>query len=197
MFTFAKQFCNFHISTLAIESYGKEIQKILENDFNIKFNRFQARSKIIGNIKNLIDLNLDSKFTLIFDYKPEVWKKDYSNVIISKTFIDKEVINLFLKDKEKIKNNFELIFYPFRYYRSDKNEFNQIEWKNQKLYSGRFCPFYHFNDSDDYKNYDCYYGEYLDSSKYQFIYMKDIIKIVYYFVFYFDINVPDAIKLKI
>ena len=194
-FTFAKQFCNFHISILAIESYGNEIKKILENDFNIKFNIFQTRSKVIGNKKNLTDLNLDSKSTLIFDDKPELWKRDYSNVIISKKFIDKEVINFFLKDKEKIKNIFLQMFYPFSYYKSNKNEYNQIEWKNQKLYSRTICPFYNFNKNNDYKNYDCYSGEYLDSSKNQFIYMKDIIKIVYYLIFNYDINVSDSLKL--
>ena len=191
-FTFAKQFCNFHISTLACEKYGKEIQKILEKDFNIKFNKFQARRKTIEIRKYLRDLNLHSKFTLIFDKNPEVWKNDYLNVIISKRFIDKEVINL--KDKGKIKNNFLQIFFPFCYYKSNKID-NEIEWKNQKLYFGKMCPFYHCNENDDYKNYDCYSGEYLDSPKYQFIYMKDIIKIVYYFLFNYDINVSDSLKL--
>ena len=36
--TFAKQFCNFHISILGIEPYGMQIKKILENEFKVNFN---------------------------------------------------------------------------------------------------------------------------------------------------------------
>ena len=43
--TYAKQFCNFHISTLGYESYGKEIQKILENDFKLNLINFRQEVK--------------------------------------------------------------------------------------------------------------------------------------------------------
>ena len=77
--------------------------KTLENNLNIKFNKFQGRDIKNGNKKYLDNLNLETKTTLIFDDNPILWVKDYSNVIISKKFIDKEIMYLFLKDK--IKNN--------------------------------------------------------------------------------------------
>ena len=40
----------------------------------------------------------------------------------------------------------------------------------------------------------CYTGESLESPKKQLIYMKEVIKIIYFFVFYYDIHVSDIIK---
>ncbi len=193
---FAKPFCNFYISTLGIESYGIQIESILEKEMGVKFKNFKGRKEKESK-KYLKDLELDSKTSLIFDDKPSVWIKESSNVILSKKFTDLEFAD-FLKDNYF--NTNELIqflfnYYPFYYYKSHKNNFNQILWKNQKLYGGRQCPFYKFNNKNDVTNNDCFSGEYLKSSKYQFIYMKDIIKIIYYFVFNYDIHVPDALKL--
>jgi len=196
---FANSFCNFYISTLGVEAYGKEIMSILEKlTKNIKFKNFIGRKNEAERNKFIKDINLDSKKTIIFDDKPSVWVKDYLNVILSKKFSDKEC-EKFLPKKVKLNDNDSLRFlynyYPFYYYKSKKNNFEQIEWRNQKLMGDRMPPFYRFANINDTINNDCFSGEYLESSKYQFIYMKDIIKIIYYFVFYYDIHVEDALKL--
>ena len=193
---FTKSFCNFYINTLGCESYGKEIMKILEKNMNIKFINFKGRDdkeKSVKEKKYLKDLNLNIENTIIFDHNPSVWVKDNLNVILSKKFTDKD-FEYYLKRYSNDKlTNFLCNYFPFYYYKSQKNDDNQIKWKEQKLYA-RQCPFYKFNKSDR-KNNDCYSGEYLDSSKFQFIYMKDVIKILYYLVFNYDIFISDALKL--
>ena len=193
---FTKDFCKFHISTLGFENYGKEIKKILQQEFDCDFIKFQAKDSKIGKKKFLKNLELNIKDTLIFDDNPNMWIKDNINVIISKKFIDKDIMNYQL---EKQKTNFYLdyflkVFEPFCFYKSQKNKYRQIIWKEQKLYSGRKPPFYYFKE-DNLNDNVCYSGEYFYSSKHQFTYMKDIIKIIYYFVFYYGIYVSDAIKL--
>ena len=195
---FSKLFCNFYISTLGVESYGIKIMDILENINKIKFHRFKGRKDNEEDRKKILkDLDLDIKNTIIFDDKPSIWVKDYLNVILSKIFTDKEFEKYIPKrtkyDDEKL--NFLFNYFPFYYYKSKTNDYNQINWRKQKLLGGRTSPFYKFNNKDDTINNDCYSGEYLDSKKCQFDYMKDIIKIVYYLVFNYDIQVPDALKL--
>ena len=196
---FANSFCNFYISTLGFKAYGIEIMRILEElNKNIKFKKFVGRTKENANRKFIKDINLDKNKTLIFDDNPSVWSEDYLNVILSKKFSDKE-FEKFTPKKITTPDNDDLRFlynyYPFYYYKSTKNSFEQIEWRNQKLIGGRMPPFYKFVNINDTINNDCFSGEYLESSKYQFIYMKDIIKIIYYFVFYYDVHVEDALKL--
>lgn len=195
-FKFVKPFCNFYISTLGIESYGAEIQLILENMMGIKFLKMKGRKDQKESKKLLKDLKLEIKNTVIFDDKPDVWIKDSLNVIISKKFIDREFEDYF-RNKNNISDlsNFLFQYFPFYFYKSSKDKYNQIKWKEQKLRGGRQCPFYKFLKKNDAKNNDCYSGEYLDSSNLQFIYMKNIIKIIYYLVFNYDIHVRDALKL--
>ena len=194
-FEFAKKFCNFHINTLALEVHAKEIQKILENTFNIEFKSFQARDKKIGNKKLLESLNLNSKTSLIFDHNPMVWKKDYLNVIISKEFLDKEINNYSIDKNNNFKDSMQFFLdsYYFSFFRPTKNENEQIEWKNQKLLL-RGIPFYYFNGKNNDEN-DIYSFEYLNSQKCQFTYMKNIIKIIYFFVFNYNISIPEVLKL--
>ena len=195
---FANTFCNFYINSLGVEEYVIQIKSILENlNKNIKFKKIIWR-KENKNKRFIKDLNLDKKKTLIFDDRPSAWTEDYLNVILSKKFTDKECekflpknIGLFTDESLSFLYN----YYPFYYYKSKRNNYEQIEWRNQKLISGRIPPFYKFVNKNDTINNDCFSGEYLESSKYQFIYMKDIIKIIYYFLFYYDINVQDALKL--
>lgn len=73
---------------------------------------------------------------------------------------------------------------PFVFYQSSKND-----WQNQTLKIEKMCPFYDFN------NKNCYSGEYLESKQLQFIYMKEIIKIIYYLINNYNIYVPDALKI--
>ena len=195
---YSKSFCNFYIRILGVDSYGLQIISILEKLNNIKFKKFIGRKNEYERRKLIKDIDLDNKKTLIFDDKPSLWVEDCFNVILSKKFSDKECEKFLPKNIGS--NNDDLLrflynYYPFYYYKSKKKNYEQIEWRNQKLIGDRIPPFYKFNDKNDTLNNNCYSGEYLESSKYQFIYMKDIIKIIYYFVFYFDINVPDAIKL--
>ena len=196
---FANTFCNFYISSLGVESYVTQIKSILENlNESIRFKKCIWRKKY-NNRSYIKDLNLDKKKTLIFSDKPSVWDEDYFNVILTKKFFDKEC-GKYLPEIKGSAEGDDLIgflynYFPFSYYKSKKNYFEQIEWKNQKLIGGRMSPFYKFVNKDDTINNDCFSAEYLESSKYQFTYMKDIIKIIYYFVFYYDIHVEDAIKL--
>ena len=196
---FANSFCNFYISTLGVEAYGIEIMKILEKSTkNVKFKKFIGRKNENEKLKFLKDINLDINKTLIFDDKPSVWVEDYLNVILSKKFSDKECEKYLPKNINSINDDclrFLYNYYPFYYYKSTKNNFEQIEWRKQKLMGNRMPPFYKFVNKNDTINNNCFSGEYLESPKYQFIYMKDIIKIIYYFVFYYDIPVPDALKL--
>jgi hypothetical protein len=196
---FANKFCNFYISTLGVEAYGIQIMRILEElNKNLKFQKFVGRKNENERKKFIKDINLDKKKTLIFDDKPSVWVEDYLNVILSKKFSDKECEKYLPKNIGS--NNDDLLrflynYYPFYYYKSEKNNFEQIEWRKQKLMGDRMPPFYKFVNINDTINNNCFSGEYLESTKYQFNYMKDVIKLIYYFVFYYDIPVQNALKL--
>ena len=195
---FSKPFCNFHISTLGAISYGEEIKRILEDYLGIKFLRFKGNNGR-ENKKFLQDLGLNSKNSIIFDDQPSVWAKDNLNVILSKKFTDEDCSYYFYKkeNNEKIYSleNFLSNYLPFYYYKFEKNEYNQIKINSQKIYGGRQCPFYHFIEKNNIKENECYFGECCNTTKKQFIYMKDVIKIIYYFVFNYDICVFDVIKL--
>ena len=73
---------------------------------------------------------------------------------------------------------------PFFYYKSSPEN-----WQKQYLNEKPLCPFF------DFEGRNCFSGEYLNSSKYQFIFMKETIKIIYYLVYNSNIGVPDALKL--
>ena len=185
-FDFTKNFCNFYINTLGYENYGKEIKNNLETLFDIKFIGFKGRNNKLENKKNLYDLSLESKNAVIFDDKPFVWKDDKANVIISKIFTDREIILDKLK-RNNLENNlhsFLKYYIPFFYYKS-----SQEKWQNQRLMIDNSCPFYDFD-----KKY-CFSGEYLESTKYQFIYMKEVIKIIYYLIYNSNMRVPEALKI--
>ena len=185
-FDYTKSFCNYYISTLGYEKYGIEIKEFLEKKFDIKFTGFKARQNEKDRLKYLNNLFLESKNALIFDDKPMVWEKDYANVIISKIFTDEEMNSDFLK-KNKLENNQYLFlrnYGPFAYYKSSNEN-----WLKQKLKIESECPFYNFNERN------CFSGEYLDSPKYQFIYMKEVVKIIYYLIYNSNMRVPEALKM--
>ena len=183
---YTQKFCNFYINTLGIENYGLKIKDILEKIFKIKFKGFKGRTNNSIRNKFLYDLSLKQKNTIIFDDKLIVWSKDNGNVIISKVFIDKKIILDKLKniDLEKNISLFLVDYSPFVFYQSSKND-----WQNQTLKIEKMCPFYDFN------NKNCYSGEYLESEQNQFIYMKEIIKMIYYLIDNYNIYVPDALKI--
>ena len=191
---YVKPFCNFHINTLG--NYGENLKNILEKELGIKFMKFKAREGKESK-KYLEHLELELKNCVIFDDQPSVWIKDELNVIISKRFIEKDYFFFLFKKGNNQKISVEKylsIYFPFFYYKYEKNEYKQINLKKQKIYSQNLCPFYEFKETNDINQNICYIGESLDSSKKQFIYMKEVIKIIYYFVFYYDIHVSDIIK---
>ena len=185
-FDFTKSFCNFYINTLGFEKYGIEIKKYLEEKFDIKFSGFKARKNEEDRTKFLYDMFLESKNAVIFDDKPMVWVKDNQNVIMSKCFTDEEMNTDFLR-KYRLENNKHLFlknYGPFAYYKSSNEN-----WLKQRLKFELECPFYNFNERN------CFSGEYLDSSKYQFIYMKEVVKIIYYLIYNSNMRVPEALKM--
>ena len=185
-FEFSKNFCHFYINTLGFENYAKEIKQLLENQFSIKFTGFKSRTIPNQKDKYLNDLILESKNAVIFDDKPMVWIRDNANVIISKFFTDHH-INFDILKRNKLENNtysFLKAYSPFAYYKSPNDN-----WQNQKLKYEDFCPFYDFNKRN------CFSGEYLESSKYQFIYMKEVIKIIYYLIYNSNMRVSEALKM--
>ena len=181
-----QSFCDFYINTLGANIYGMKIKEILEEIFKIEFKGFKGRKNDSSNNKFLKDLSLEQKNTIIFDDKPIVWIRDNDNVIISKYFIDKKIILDELKNTKNEKNNPEFLSYLpyFFFHQSSENN-----WKCQKLKYEKNNPFYDAN------NKNCYSCEYLENEKNQFIYMKEVIKIIYYLVYNHNIYVPDALKI--
>ena len=187
-FDYAKKFCDFYINTAAYENYGKEIKNILEKDFGIKFCGFKGRGigEDVFRGKFLYSLNLESKNTIIFDDQAKIWIKDNESVIISKYFTDRNINFDSLKySKQENKIESFLSDYPnFYYYKSSEEN-----WLKQKLDYSASCPFFNFD------KLNCYSGEYLESTSYQFIYMKEIIKTIYYLVYNSKMHVSEALKI--
>ena len=137
--------------------------------------------------------------SLIIDYSPKTWINDFSNVIISKKCVDQELNNHIKgknkKEKENDLNSFLFEYFPFYYYKLDKNNLNILKWKNQKLLGGMRCPFYHFDISGNNNKKECYSGECLHSTKFQFNYLKDVIKIIYYLKYNFNVDISIILNL--
>ena len=183
-----KKFCNFYINTLGMEQYGKKIKDKLEAIFKITFKGFKGRSNNSERNKFLYDLSLEQKNTIIFDDKPIVWTKDKGNIIISKFFVDKKITLNNLRNVN-LENNESLLFgdySPFPFYKSSENN-----WQIQSLKLEKKCPFY------DLKNKKCYSGEYVESDKdeQQFLYMIEIVKLIYYLLYKYNIYVPESLKI--
>jgi hypothetical protein len=183
-----KKFCNFYINTLGMEQYGKKIKDKLEAIFKITFKGFKGRVNNSERNKFLYDLSLEQKNTIIFDDKPIVWTKDKGNIIISKFFVDKKITLNNLRNVN-LENNESLLFgdySPFPFYKSSENN-----WQIQSLRLEKKCPFY------DLKNKKCYSGEYVESDKdeQQFLYMIEIVKLIYYLLYKYNIYVPESLKI--
>ena len=183
-----KKFCNFYINTLGMEQYGKKIKDKLEAIFKITFKGFKGRVNNSERNKFLYDLSLEQKNTIIFDDKPIVWTKDKGNIIISKFFVDKKITLNNLRNVN-LENNESLLFgdySPFPFYKSSENN-----WQIQSIKLEKKCPFY------DLKNKKCYSGEYVESDKdeQQFLYMIEIVKLIYYLLYKYNIYVPESLKI--
>ena len=205
---YVKNIANFHISTLAAKSYGEQIVKTLEQIFNIKFTKFTARNSTKKVRKYLEDLNTDDEKmpesqTIIFDDTVNVWEKDCFNVIASKKFYDRDIqMTQLEKKKDNKKNDLDIFLdsftpYSFNQFKEiEKNERNETtSWRIQNIINKERCPFYIFKNKNTPNYNDSYFAEYFNSPKYQFIYMKNVIKVLYCLVFYNDLNISDAIKL--
>ena len=57
------------------------------------------------------------------------------------------------------------------------------------------CPFYQFKEQDEKYFFDFYNAEYSGDRKLQFKYMKDVIKILYYMLYYDNVPLNESIKL--
>ena len=113
---YVKQFCNFHISILRSASYGEAVKNILEEEFDIKFIKFQAKKN--ESKKYLEHLDLTQKNSVIFDDTPTSWIKDELNVIISKRYIENDYFWLQNKIENRQNFNFEVFlsnYLPFFY----------------------------------------------------------------------------------
>ena len=199
---FTKEFCNYHIRTLAQKPYARKVVEKLEKNFGIKFDKIIMRDgrirkeryvKSIQEFDNKKKINNDN--TIIFDDSVLVWVDDLSNVIPSKKFFDKLFgISCVEQNKEKI-NDFNGILKShgrFCYHSFSKKELNI---KNQSTTKIPECPFYLFKQQGDKYYYDIYNGEYFGSDKKQFIYMKNVVKVIYYFIYHDNVPLYEAIKL--
>ena len=204
---YAKPLCNFHISTLGAEAYGKEIMGILIDYCGIVFDRFKGRQYKNEYEKNISDLYIEKEKTIIIDDNIKVWansSKDHDNVIISKFFYDEECslesLNENALNNEQI-NNINLFLSAYRGFSYNKIIDNNIDWKNQEIIEYTLIYFYQFkknkssNDSIHSNYNQCFTAEYLDSKKLQFIYLKNVIKQIYCLKFIYNIDIPLAIKL--
>ena len=189
---------NFHISTLGANNYGEKIKSIIEESSGVSFKSYKGRINEEQE-KYLNNLNVNKNKTIIFDDQLNIWKNEYKFIITSKFFYDKEIENyIFINKIDKIKKpkrdlSFNNIF--FSYSEIKNNIINPVHWREQRIWPVKKCPFYQFKGIKESQYNDCYCDEYLDSKKYQFDYMKNIIKIVYYLTFNYDMCIPDIIRL--
>ena len=201
---YIKEFCNFHVRTLANKNYTEKIIEKLEENLGIKFNGIIARddstpnklNKSIGEFRNK---NINNSNTIIFDDSINVWNEnDLGNVIQSKYFFDKEfgvteIQNLKTNSETEnlfttLSNTHNKLFY---------NSFTpgEICWRKQNIIRAVKCPFYQYKEQGEKFYFDFYNTEYLGDKKCQFIYMKDVVKIIYYMIFHDKVPLSEAIKL--
>ena len=201
---YAKNFCNFNINTLSTENYANSVIKILEKEYKIKFinkvmrteeNKNNKREKKITEFK-CNRINYEN--AIIFDDNVGKWENDSANVIPSKFFFDKNVGEKLIEDNLNSNNNITCILnshqYYFHYFFMEKNSSNP-KWKDQQFIKKKPCPFYHFKEKDKKYFFDIYNSEYFDSNKKQFIYMKNVIKVIYYMVYHDNISIYEILML--
>lgn len=202
---YIKDLANFHISTLASKNYAEKIAEMLANLFNIKFKKFSSRNDNIKNRKYINDLNNDKNIlfpelsesnTIIFDDSVSVWENESFNVIPSKKFYDKELKMPNLNPNNKIKTDLDMFLDTYSPYSYNKfKEGVELSWKKQSIVTKVNCPFYQFKNKDALNYNESFFAEYYNSPKYQFLYMKNVIKVLYCLVFHNDLEISDAIKL--
>ena len=207
---YVKRLCNFHISTLGAENYGNEIKDILSEYSGVPFIRYKGRLYEEEYSKNISDLYINKEKTVIFDDNIRVWenkKKDNEHVINTKFFFDEEcaMINI---NNENNNNNYsdkfcseiDLFIKSYRTFsynriKPNNNDHNFLDWKKQQIIEYATVPFYQFKPFKGYNYNKCFTAEYLNSKKLQFIYMKNIIKQIYFLKYKYYIDIPLCIKL--
>ena len=203
--------CNFHINTLGAESYGNEVKDILELNTGVKFIRFKGKIYANESTKYISDLYIKKENTVIFDDYLSVWDNksdDKEQTIISKYFYDEEcamLSNDYIVENNNYNNIINEIELFLRSYRTfcytkirdnSKISFNyDIDWKVQESVEYQKVPFYQFSSNKDLNYNTCFTAEYLNSPKLQFDYMKEVIKVLYFLRFVFDVDIKIAIKL--
>ena len=199
---YTKKFCNFNINTLAVKNYATKIIKNLEKNFKIKFQKKIMRTpKENKNEKSIDEFECDDinyNNALIFDDNILKWENDFDNVIISKFFFDKNAGINFTESNSKSSNNnltFILNSHKKFFYHYFYNNKNKSKWKEQNIGRSKTCPFFHFKEKDEHFFFDIYNAEYFNSNKKQFIYMKDIVKIIYYMVYHDKIPLNETLML--
>ena len=212
---FVSPLCNFYINTLSNKAYSKAVKNILEKSINISFIEVGNKEKDKLNSQSLHDLKIEKENAIIFDDDIRSWKNndnDHHQVIISKYFLDDEFLNLCNSKKEKVNNKIESIhdqrkindkiksFDDFCYMtiinNTNKKVIEDEDWKKQRIKEYSSIPFYLiYKNNDNEDDIDCLTAEYNDSTKFQFNYMKDVIKIIYYLKFIFGIEIGLCIKL--
>ena len=199
---YTKKFCNFNINTLAVKNYATKIIKNLEKNFKIKFQKKIMRTpKENKNEKSIDEFECDDinyNNALIFDDNILKWENDFSNVITSKFFFDKNAGINFTESNSKSSNNnltFILNSHKKFFYHYFYNNENKSKWKEQNIGTSKTCPFFHFKEKDEHFFFDIYNAEYFNSNKKQFIYMKDIVKIIYYMVYHDKIPLNETLLL--
>lgn len=196
-FKYIEPFCNFYISTLSFEQYGKAIKDYLSNTFGITFLGFQARTmKNNKNVepKRIIDLGLNKENTIIFDDNISVWAEDYENVIISKFFFDEKLTSISPNKRNNNKSELDLFLESYKsIYYNAIIKFNG-DWKKQKI-KAKSKIFYKFKGSDSYNENKFFTAEYLDTKNLQFLYMKNVVKQIYILKFVYHVEISIAIKM--
>ena len=204
--TFVKDLANFHISTLATKNYGECIKQMLEDLCDIKFIRFFSRKQQRDDKKTLNDLNIDLNYKVIinesnaimFDDCVKIWGKESFNVIASKKFYDKDIKDIKVNQNPNSQSSNDLQIFLNSYCPFDFNKLKKTgkpSWNNQEIIETKTCPFYKYKDNNSKAFNESYLAEYADSKKYQFTYMKNVIKVLYCLVFHNDLEIKNAIKL--
>ena len=200
---YVKDLCNFHISTLSVPNYGRETARLLENTLGIQFKKFKSRTELNKCKKYMNDLNdnnedntFSAETVIIFDDSVSVWENDSFNVIASKKFFDKELKNR--NDRDRLNDDLSKFlnsYIPFSYNKIKEENSENYSWKSQTIITKSQCPFYQYKYEDTPSYNESYFGEYLSSPKFQFNYMKNVIKVIYCLVFHNDVCISEAIKL--
>ena len=144
-----------------------------EQVINTKF-FFDEECAMLNNLNEKEDINKNDKGESdeIFS-EIELFLKSYRTLCYSK-----------IKENPKLNNNINI----------NMNNYD-TDWKEHSIVEYQNIPFYQFTSNKDFINNKCFTAEYLNSSKYQFNYMKNVIKVLYCLKFVFDIDISIAIKL--